>query len=215
LSTIDYQSVMAVEPNDDAISSIESNENGAEGPDERLVRAAIAGARRGEMDAVRLLYVCYTAEVLIAIKGIVRDSHEAEDIAQEVFIKLISVIEQYTPREGVPFGAWIRRVARNCAYDHLRGRRAQPCDELELHSEHGQIEHERRRDICRAFASLPSEQRSVMVLRHIRGLSPTEIASALGKSESSIHGLHHRGRVNLRKSLAKLGAAPVVERPEH
>src|SRR3954447_2092472 len=154
LSTIDYQSVMAVEPNDDAIT-IESNGNGAEGPDERLIRAAIAGARKGEMDAVRLLYVCYTAEVLTAIKGIVRDSHEAEDIAQEVFIKLISVIEQYTPREGVPFGAWIRRVARNCAYDHLRSRRAQPCDELELHCEHGQTEHERRRDICRAFASLP------------------------------------------------------------
>lgn len=207
MSTIDYQSSLAAE-RDTGIAA--EPEQGTEEVDERLVHAAIEGARSGQMDAVRFLYVCYSAEVLIAVKGIVKDCHEAEDVAQEVFIKLISVIDQYAHRDGVPFGAWIRRVARNCAYDHLRGRRATPCDEIELHSEHGQMAYERRRDICQALASLPSEQRSVIYLRHIRGLSPLEIAGVLGKSESSVHGLHHRGRLNLRKSLAKLGASPVV-----
>ncbi len=175
-----------------------------------MVRAAISRAQRGEMDAIRFLYVYYAAEVLRCVKSLVKDHHEAEDIAQEVFIKLIDVIDQYTPREAIPFAAWIRRVARNCAYDHLRSRRSVPCEELFLHSEHGHAEQERRRDICQALASLPQEQREVIVLRHVHGLSPLEIARLLGKTESSIHGLHHRGRLNLRGSLSKLGATPVV-----
>ncbi|MET0558969.1 MAG: sigma-70 family RNA polymerase sigma factor [Solirubrobacterales bacterium] len=211
MSTSDYESTLTVER--EGIQYESGQRSIEEDGDDRLIRSAIAKARRGQIDALRMLYVCYSADVLITIKGVIKDSHEAEDIAQDVFIKLISVIDQYTAREGIPFAAWIRRVARNCAYDHLRSRQAAPCEEIELHSEHGQIEHERRRDICSAFASLPSEQRSVMVLRHIRGLSPLEIAGLMGKSESSIHGLHHRGRVNLRKSLAKLGAGPVVSRP--
>jgi RNA polymerase sigma-70 factor (ECF subfamily) len=187
-----------------------SNENAG---DDHLIRAAISAAQQGDMSAIRFLYTCYAGEVLACIKGLIRDSHEAEDIAQEVFIKLIAVIDQYTPRDAVPFGAWIRRVARNCAYDHLRSRRAMPCEDLTLYSEHGQREHERRRDICRALDSLPKEQRDVVVLRHVRGFSPPEIAGMLGKTESSIHGLHHRGRLNLRGSLAKLGATPVVAPP--
>lgn len=210
MNSIDYQSTLAVAGNDAANGANANHEDSKRATHDRLVGTAIAEARRGEMSAIRFLYACYAGDVLAAIKGIVKDSHEAEDVTHEVFIKLISVIQQYTPREGIPFGAWIRRVARNCAYDHLRSRQAAPCDEIEVHSEHGQLEHERRRDLCSAFASLPSEQRSVMVLRHIRGLSPLEIAGVLGKSESSIHGLHHRGRVNLRKSLAKLGAVPVT-----
>jgi len=212
--SIDHQSKLAVKI-DEGVAEEPDREREEETNEahDRLVGAAIAGARQGEMDAVRFLYVCFSAEVRIAVKGVIKDSHEAEDVAQEVFIKLISVIEQYTAREGIPFAAWIRRVARNCAYDHLRSRRVIPSDEVEVLSEHGQADFERRRDICHALDSLPNEQRCVMVLRHIRGLSPLEIAGVLGKSESAIHGLHHRGRLNLRKSLARLGAAPVVARP--
>ena len=162
------------------------------------------------MEAIRFLYACYSGEVLISVKGLVKDSYEAEDITQEVFIKLIRVIPQYMPREGVPFGAWVRRVARNVAYDHLRSRQPTPCEELNLHHQGGQADHERRRNICEALDSLPQEQRDVVTLRHIFGLSPLEIANLLGKSESAVHGLHHRGRYNLRISLTKLGATPVV-----
>jgi RNA polymerase sigma-70 factor, ECF subfamily len=189
-------------------SKVDRGKEGA--ADDHLIRAAISAAQEGDMDAIRFLYTCYASDVLHCVKALVRDSHEAEDITQEVFIKLIGVIEQYSPREAVPFGAWIRRVARNCAYDHLRSRRAIPCEELHVYSEHGQHEHERRHDICQALDSLSKEQRDVVVLRHVHGLSPLEIAGLMGKTESSIHGLHHRGRLNLRGSLAKLGATPVV-----
>ena len=62
---------------------------------------------------------------------------------------------------------------------------------------------DRARDLHAALASLPDEQRDVMIMRHVIGLSPPEIAERMGRSESSIHGLHHRGR-----RAAPAGAAP-------
>ena len=61
-----------------------------------------------------------------------------------------------------------------------------------------------------ALARLPADQREVLVLRHVAGLSPGEIADRLGKTEASIHGLHHRGRSALRAALSELDAAPVT-----
>jgi RNA polymerase sigma-70 factor (ECF subfamily) len=113
----------------------------------------------------------------------------------------------------VPFAAWIRKVARNCALDHIRANQQLPSEQIEIGCEGGQIDVDRRRDLWSAINSLPKEQRDVIVLRHIHGLSPLEIAVLLGKSESSIHGLHHRGRHSLRGSLRELGATPVVATP--
>ena len=79
-------------------------------------------------------------------------------------------------------------------------------------TDHGgaQLGAERGADLRHALEQLPEDQREVLVLRHIVGLSPVEIASTLGRSESSVHGLHHRGRRTLQSSLTELGAAPVV-----
>ena len=66
------------------------------------------------------------------------------------------------------------------------------------------------RELREALAILPGDQREVLVLRHFAGLSPTEIADHTGRTESSIHGLHHRGRRALRAELISRGAAPAV-----
>ncbi len=177
--------------------------------DTRIVRGAIERAQGGDMDALDFLYVRYSDEVLRFVKSMIKDQHEAEDITQNVFVKLIGAIGKYEPRE-VPFAAWILRVARNCALDFLRARRAVPTEEVEVRGDHGHVGQERQRDIRYALDGLPKEQRDVLVLRHILGLSPVEIAGILGKTESSIHGLHHRGRLNLQGALVELGATPVV-----
>ena len=180
------------------------------GGDSRIVRKAIARAQKGDMEALHFLYVRYAADVLRYVRSFVGDHHEAEDITQNVFVKLMSVIGKYEPRE-VPFAAWIMRVARNAALDHLRARRMTPCENVRVQDdEHDQISHERGLDLRYALERLPEEQREVLVLRHIVGLSPVEIADVLGKTESSIHGLHHRGRLSLQSALKELGAAPVV-----
>jgi len=79
--------------------------------------------------------------------------------------------------------------------------------------ESGRLSHERGHDLRQALETLPGEQREVLILRHIVGLSPVEIADVLGKTESSVHGLHHRGRLSLKTALQDLGAAPVVAHP--
>lgn len=178
--------------------------------DSEVIKRAITRAQGGCPHALRFLYIYYAPEVLHYVRKLVHDDYEAEDIAQEVFMKLISVIGKYETRE-VPFGAWIRRVARNVAMDHLRTRRSVPCEDIRVRDdERTRISRERCSDLRKALSGLPKKQRDVMVLRHVLGLTPVEIAGILGQSEGSIHGLHHRGRVGLQSALLQLGAAPVV-----
>jgi RNA polymerase sigma-70 factor (ECF subfamily) len=174
----------------------------------REVRLAIARAKEGDRDAVRLLYIRYSDNVYGYVRSIVRDEKEAEDLTQQVFMKLITVIGKYTDC-GVPFTGWLLRLTRNVALDHLRRRRPTPTDEVIGPDTHTDESHrESARDFYAALATLPEEQRDVVVMRHIIGLSPPEIAEQMGRSESSIHGLHHRGRRALKQELMRLGAAP-------
>jgi RNA polymerase sigma-70 factor, ECF subfamily len=180
--------------------------------DSRAVKTAIARAQAGNSQALNFLYLRYADEILRFVKSLVRDHHEAEDITQNVFIKLMAVIGKYEPRD-VPFSAWIRKVARNVAMDHLRARRMTLMEDIRVaEDDRRQVSRERNRDLCEALDRLTEDQREVLVLRHIIGLSPPEIAKLLGKKENAIHGLHHRGRLSLQSALIELGAAPVVAR---
>lgn len=171
---------------------------------------AVKRAKDGDMDALHFLYARFASDVLGYVKSFVNDHHEAEDITQNVFAKLMKAIQKYEQRE-VPFAAWILRVARNAAVDHMRARRAVPCEEVRISGDdYEHVASERGHSLRDALQQVPAEQREVLVLRHIVGLSPTEIAGVLGKTESAIHGLHHRGRGMLQKALSDLDAAPVV-----
>ena len=110
----------------------------------------------------------------------------------------------------MPFSAWLLRVAHNVAIDHLRRRRAIPCEEVAARDEPGADARTATVDVGEALAALPEDQRTVVVLRHVVGLSPSEIAERLGRSENSIHGLHHRGRGALKAELLERGAGPAV-----
>jgi RNA polymerase sigma-70 factor (ECF subfamily) len=178
--------------------------------DEELVLRGVARAKEGDRSAVHYLYARYADDIYAYIHTIVRDPHDAEDVTQSVFTKLITSIRKYEP-QGVPFTAWMLRVARNAALDHLRAKRLVPCEEIRLAdegSEHVRID--RCRSIEQALSRLPREQREVLVLRHIAGMSPGEIADRLGKTEGAVHALHHRGRGALQEQLRELGAVPVT-----
>jgi RNA polymerase sigma-70 factor (ECF subfamily) len=183
-----------------------------EGPElNRVVAQAVARAKAGDQEAFRFLYLRYVDNVYGYVRSIVRDDYEAEDVTQHVFTKLITSLPKYEQRE-VPFAAWILRVARNVAVDHMRARRAIPCEEVrELYPQHEDDPSRTRSLALRdALAALPEEQREVIVLRHIVGLSPGEIAGRLDRTEPSVHGLHHRGRGALRDSLSEMECGPTV-----
>jgi RNA polymerase sigma-70 factor (ECF subfamily) len=172
----------------------------------------VGRAKQGDVEAMHFLYVRYSGDVLRYVRSLVHDHHEAEDITQNIFAKLMTAIQSYEQRE-VPFTAWILRVARNAALDHLRAARQapNPSEDVRVNvDDHRRVSSELAQDLRQALSQLPEGQREVVVLRHIVGLSPTEIAVALGRTESSVHGLHNRGRRTLQSSLTKLGSAPVV-----
>ncbi|HST55119.1 MAG TPA: sigma-70 family RNA polymerase sigma factor [Solirubrobacteraceae bacterium] len=174
----------------------------------RQVRLAIARAKEGDREALRLLYIRYSDNVYGYVRSIVRDDKEAEDLTQHVFLKLMTVIVKYDD-QGVPFSGWLLRLARNVALDHLRRRRATPTEEVfGADTTTDGSTPERVRSLRTALAALPEEQRDVVIMRHLVGLSPLEIAEKMGRSESSIHGLHHRGRRALQEELTRLDSGP-------
>lgn len=175
----------------------------------RLVARAVIRAKQGDSEALRFLYIRYADNVYGYVASLLHDDHEAEDVTQHVFAKLMTVLPKYEPRE-VPFSAWILRVARNVAVDHMRQRRAVPCEEVRENEPDEETGSLRTASLTEALATLPAEQREVLVLRHLVGLTPGEIAERMGKTEPSIHGLHHRGRGALQAALAERDCAPTV-----
>jgi len=176
----------------------------------RLVSRAIQRAREGDEDAIRFLYVRYADSVFGYVRGIVQDQHDAEDVTQQVFTKLMTALPKYRELD-VPFSAWILRVARNAALDRVRQRRALLTNEARVaEAEFDEVAYERALTLQEAIGALPSDQREVLVLRHVIGMSPGEIARSLGKSEASIHGLHHRGRRALKMILQQREVGPAT-----
>ena len=175
-------------------------------------RLAVARAKEGDHEALRFLYITYSQNIYGYVRSIVRDDHEAEDVTQHVFAKLMISVVKYDDR-GVPFFAWLIRLARNVAIDHLRANRVTPTETVLDPASPSGMDLDRGETVRAALAALPDEQREVVVLRHIVGLTPAEIADRMGRSESSIHGLHHRGRRSLQRELQLLDSTPSTRPP--
>jgi RNA polymerase sigma-70 factor (ECF subfamily) len=180
------------------------------GGGDALERKAIARAKEGDRAGLRFLYMRYERDVYRYVRSIVRDEHDAEDVTQNVFAKLMSAIVMYEARE-VPFSAWILRIARNAALDWLRQRRATPYEDVRgPDARYDDTAERSMASLTEALGELSEEQRNVVLLRHMVGLSPSEIARRLGKTEGSIHGLHHRARATLKDALLRLNAGPAT-----
>jgi len=178
--------------------------------DKELVDVAVARARDGDSDAQRLLYLRYADDVYASVCSIVSDEHAAEDITQTVFARLPVRLQRYEPRAS-PFGAWLVTVARNASIDYMRTRRAVPSEQvLDPEVAHEDVSRDRLQSLREALAFLPDDQREVVMLRFVFGMSPVEVSERLGRSEQSVNALQHRGRRRLREGLSRRDAAPTV-----
>ena len=173
----------------------------------RLTQLAVARAKEGDDEAFRFLYLRFSHNIYGYVRSIVRDDHEAEDITQHVFAKLSTSLSRYDDR-GIPFFGWLLRLARNAAIDHLRTNHDTPCEQVLDPEAESPADIDRSLTVRAALANLPEDQREVVILRHVAGLSPLEIADRMGRTEASIHGLHHRGRRALQRELQLLDSAP-------
>jgi|1186.fasta_scaffold00354_4 RNA polymerase sigma-70 factor (ECF subfamily) len=180
--------------------------------DESDVKRMVGAAQAGDRDAMRAIYVRFAGGVHVYVARIV-PQRDAEDVTQQVFAKLLTELDRYRPGEA-PFAAWVLRVARNLAIDHLRRSRLVPCEEVRGADDVADEAARECADSLReALAGLTADQRNVLILRHLVGLSPTEIAEQLGRTVRAVHCLHHRGRSAARTALHDLGAGPATVRP--
>jgi RNA polymerase sigma-70 factor (ECF subfamily) len=168
---------------------------------ERRIRAAVVAAQAGDRDAMARLYLDFAPSVRAHAARIV-GPHDADDVAQQVFLKLMSDLPRYRPG-AAPFSAWLMRVAHNVAVDHRRRGRELPVADLGLRA----ATSDERRSECidslrEALAPLTVAQREVLLMQHVAGLSAPEIAGRMGRSAHSVHCLHHRAQAAARTALA-------------
>jgi RNA polymerase sigma-70 factor (ECF subfamily) len=177
---------------------------------EELVRRATDRARAGDEGALRFLYLRYSPAVFSYVRAMLGDEHAAEDVTQIVFARLAMRLQRYRSGEA-PFGTWIARVAHNAAIDHVRAQRLVPCEELhDAGAAHENESPERLDTLRQALKTLPQDQREVVVLRLVIGMSASEVGERIGRSEPAVHALQHKGRRQLRNELIRLDAGPTV-----
>ena len=172
---------------------------------ERLVLAAVARAKEGDADALRYLYLRYADNVYGYVCSIVRDEHEAEDVTQQIFAKLMTALRALRAARRAVLGLDPARRPQRGDRPHARppagaarGGPRRPTPRATTTPAR-----ERFADLRLALDALPAEQRDVIVLRFLVGLSPREIAERIGRSEDAVHGLQHRGRRRLRARDAR------------
>jgi RNA polymerase sigma-70 factor (ECF subfamily) len=184
--------------------------------DRALVDAAAAGDREAYDELVRR----YQVQILSLARALLGGSADAEDIAQEVFVRAWRSIRGFRG-EGT-FRAWLHRVAVNLLHSHqryltrerrfFRTRDAKDDDasEAERMPSPFDLEHAvtLRLAIDRALAQLPMEYRSAVVLRDIQGLDYKEIAETLGVPIGTVESRIFRGRHRLRMLLDPLRGRP-------
>lgn len=123
----------------------------------------------------------------------------AEDLAQEVFLRVVGQAERYEARERER--AWLFRIARNALTDHRRRAAARPVTttlSVELPTEPTQVV---RLDLQQALARLPDGEREAFLMAEIGGLSYAEIASALDQTIPAVRSTLYRARLSLRRDL--------------
>lgn len=174
---------------------------------------AIARVRRGDAAAYDYLVTKYLRRVLSIAWGIVRNAHDAEDLAQEAFVKAFRSMDRF--REGEPFGPWVYRIVTNLALDVVKHRtrfRHEAVSEQQPAARRDQAElgaetHELSARIDAALESLPEMQRMVARLHLVEELGHAEIAGMLGLSEGTVRSHLSLARKKLREQLADLYGA--------
>src|SRR5512138_2795643 len=166
-------------------------------------------AQAGDRAALGELYDQHWPSVFRYLYYRVGDRQAAEDLAAEVFARMLEALPRYRPT-AVPFKAWLFQIARNLAIDHFRkggGRVAVSLDpEMENPMEEDPYSRVERSltnaRLQSALSTLNPDQRDVIILRIIGEMPIGEVAQALGKSEDAVKGLQRRGLIALRDTLA-------------
>lgn len=175
-------------------------------------------AQQGNMQAFADLVDRHKGRVHRTLYQVVGDDQDAQDLAQEVFLKVYRSLGSY--RGEAAFTTWLHRLTLNLAFDWLRARKRRPLQvpltpppdqeerpALELASgedgpEESAMRHERRQQLRQAIAGLPPDYREVVVLHHIHHLSYQQIAARIDAPVRTVETRLYRARALLKKYLS-------------
>src|SRR5262245_59325095 len=208
-------------PSDGSMESHETQDagdrpgSGVEKSDLELVRRA----QRGERGAFDLLVLRYQHKVVKLVARLLRDPTEAEDVAQESFVKAYRALASF--RGDSAFYTWLYRIAVNTARNAMASRQRRPLDyEAELsegeqtavearlrHTDTPEatvLSEEIRETVNGAVAALPEDLRTAIILREVEGLSYEEIAAAMDCPVGTVRSRIFRAREAIDRSLQPL-----------
>jgi RNA polymerase sigma-70 factor (ECF subfamily) len=168
----------------------------------------IDAAKSGDQEAFRQIVERYQGAVYNLAYRMLGDPEEAEDAAQEIFVRLYRQLGRYDPERK--FSTWTLAIATNYCIDQLRRRRMQfvPLENIipwararDAGPEGEALSRESRDEVQRLLKKLPEKYRAPLVLRYWEGLSCAEIAEILGVPEGTIKTQIHRARKQLGKMM--------------
>ena len=172
-------------------------------PDER---GLIARAKQGDKNAVSALYEGYAQPIFRYITYRVESDMVAEDLTAEVFLRMVQGLPRYEDT-GAPFGAWLYRIAATQIADHHRGKRrsAEPISDQQASDDtdpFGKMaKAQEQAQLRMALASLSEDFQTLLILRFMQGMTHSEVAAILDKSEAAIRVMQHRALKALANAL--------------
>lgn len=172
-------------------------------------RELISLAQNGDAEAFGGLYEQFAPVIFRFVRAHLDDRLDAEDLTEEVFLRVWRSLPNYRDN-GVPFVAYLFRVARNAIIDFYRrskqergqvslddtplpDHRPDPGDIVAANIEH--------KELSKTLTLLREDYRTVLALRFLSDLSPEETGQAMGKSAGAVRVLQHRALISLRKLL--------------
>jgi RNA polymerase sigma factor (sigma-70 family) len=180
----------------------------------------IAQYRNGNEAAFDLLVDRYQSKVFTTIYLIVKDQYVAEDLLQDVFVKVVQTIHSDRYSEEGKFQPWLMRIAHNLAIDHFRKSKRYPTILMEDGSnlfnslmfaeasvEDCRVKEETLEMVKKLIEELPESQKEVLVMRHYLDMSFQEIADQTGVSINTALGRMRYALIHMRKKMKQLNFA--------
>jgi len=166
-------------------------------------------ASQGDRDAFGQLYERYVERIFNYVYYRTGNVHDAEDLTARVFQRAMNHIKNYTDR-GVPFSAWLYRIAHNLVANWHRDRSRKqeiPLDDLPIlqtkgdHPEKNLVRSQEQDALLRMIRKLPGERQNLLILKFVENMSNAEIGAIMGRSEGAVKSLYHRTLLALRDQL--------------
>ncbi len=173
---------------------------------------ALDSAVQGDSEAFGLLYEKYVGRIYNYIYYRTGNVHDAEDLTERVFMRALRHIGRYNNR-GLPFSAWLYRIAHNLVANWHRDnsrKKEIPLEDglMSFHQsgfpEHEMIRLEENESLLGVVRSLTEDRQQLLILKFVDHLSNAEIGFIMGRSEGAIKSLYHRTLLVVREEMEKL-----------